>query len=99
MIAKAVVHSHEVVNYEDPVADLLTPYYVEGDKVALPKEGSHKALIISFSLKPSCYATMFLREVMREGRELNRGAEDKAEEGEESGKEEEKGKEGEQLPK
>ncbi len=90
MLAKAEVHEYNIVQYNDPLVDLVTPFYVEGERIATEKEGKYKALIISFSLKPSCYATMFLREVMREGRDLNR-AEEKA--AAEPGEEEEEEKE------
>lgn len=71
-MAKAEVHHYEIVNYNDPLTDLISPFYIEGEKIStLPKEESkYKALILSFTMKPSCYATMFLREIMREGREL-----------------------------
>lgn len=70
VVAKAEVHGWEVVEYKDSVSDLVSPFYVEGEKVEEAKGGEHRALVLSFSLKPSCYATMFLREVMREGRDL-----------------------------
>jgi len=70
------VHSYEIVEYADKLADLISPYYVEGEKLENIKSGAHKALILSFSLKSSCYATMFLREVMRDGRDFN-GLEEK----------------------
>lgn len=60
----------DIVQVQDHSKDLLTPNYLtEGDpkpEVDLEKGGSvSKALRIKFSLKSSCYATMFLREVMR----------------------------------
>ena len=80
VLAKAIIHDHEIVSYTDQLSDLISPYYLDGEKAKLPAEGPYKALIISFSLKSSCYATMVLREVMREGRDLFKGEEKHEEE-------------------
>jgi tRNA(Glu) U13 pseudouridine synthase TruD len=62
---------------QDPNQDLLTPFYnIESDPTPTigPEDqfGSiSKALRIKFQLKPSSYATMFLRELLHSSSAFN----------------------------
>jgi len=63
-VSRVEVHSYKIINYFDPLEKLLSPYYIE-EKEEVNKEGEYKALLISFSLKHSCYPSVFLRELTR----------------------------------
>lgn len=68
IVQKASNVQFDIVESNDPNEDLLTPYYIEQQDPATKLiEGAPvtKALRVKFSLKPSSYATMFLREVTR----------------------------------
>lgn len=63
--------SYDIVEVSNTNEDLLTPNYLtEADPTPqIPEENSgsiSKALRIKFNLRPSSYATMFLREVTRQ---------------------------------
>ena len=69
IIQKAQDVVFDIVQCSDSSFDLLTPNYLtEKDPTPEVKEDSgsvSKVLRIKFSLKPSSYATMFLREVTK----------------------------------
>ena len=71
IVARAEQIVFDIAEIQNTNQDLLTPnYLVEPDPTPELKEGDEfgtitKALRIKFSLKPSSYATMFLREVTR----------------------------------
>lgn len=64
LVSRVEVHSYEVVSYTDPFETLLSPHYVE-EKMERKQDGPYKALLISFSLRHSCYPIVFLRELTR----------------------------------
>ena len=76
IIARAEDITCDIVEVSNPNEDLLTPNYLtEADPTPTPsteESGSiSKALRIRFNLKPSSYATMFLREVTRTSSAFN----------------------------
>lgn len=68
IIGKAENIQFDIVESTNPSEDLLTPDYLaekDPEPVIDPEGTITKALRIKFSLKPSNYATMFLREVTK----------------------------------
>ena len=65
VIAKVEIHNYEIMNYEDSSLDLISCFYIEGEKCNHEGKGTNCALAINFSLKTSCYPTIFLRELTK----------------------------------
>ena len=45
IVAMAEIHNYEVIKYKDPLSDLITPFYMEGDKSNIEKEGMYEMKI------------------------------------------------------
>ena len=73
MIVRPQQFSYEIVDFEEKNEDLLVidpshPHFGETVFKAGIKEnkgGEHKALKLQFSLRPSAYATMLIREITK----------------------------------
>ena len=68
IVGRAQDIKFDIVEVQNTNEDLLTPNYLEEPDPTPKIEGDGevtKALRLKFSLKPSSYATMFLREVTR----------------------------------
>lgn len=62
MLVKPGKMTWEFKTYDSPIENLIETSF---EKVAACDNGQFKALVLDFQLPSSCYATMFLREILR----------------------------------